>query len=88
MRAWWSSLVAAIRCIFRPTVSRERAVELARAEFERRGWPFPGPGVERVTVEWGLVCHRVMLYGDRLHFLFVKVDKRDGRIRGVHVPPR
>ncbi len=79
-------LVETIRCIFRPTVSRERAVELVRLEFERRGWPFPGPRGQPIIVQWGLLCHRVIL-GPGRGEAFVKVDKRDGTIRHIGIPP-
>jgi len=89
MRRWFSRLLETVRCIVHPTVSRQRAVELARAEFERRGWPFPGPRVKRVDVEWGLLCRRVRLVStDISPGVLVKVDKRDGTIRDIVVPPR
>jgi hypothetical protein len=75
-----------MRCIVRPAVSRERAVELVRLEFEKRGWPFPGPRGQPVVVESGLLCHRVFL-GPGLGETFVKVDKLDGTIRHIGIPP-
>jgi hypothetical protein len=71
-----------MRCIFRPAVSRARAVELVRAEFERRAFPWREP----VAVRAGLVCYTVLL-GSGRGTVFVKVDRRDGSIRHIGIPP-
>ncbi|MCG3135115.1 MAG: hypothetical protein HMLKMBBP_02618 [Planctomycetes bacterium] len=77
-----SRFFGTMRCIVLPAVSRERAVEIVRAECERRGIPWRQP----VTVSGGLLCYSVFLGGGSRGSMFVKVDKRDGRIRHVGIP--
>jgi hypothetical protein len=77
-----SRFLDSIHCIVRPAVSRERAVELVRAECERQGIPWRQP----VTVSGGVLCYTVFLGGGGRGSMFVKVDKRDGSIRHVGIP--
>jgi len=75
LRRFWEF----VRCGFRPGVSRETAIELARKECESRGHPWEGP--IKVYGHWSyytVVTHADWLGGDAR----IAVDKRDGRIKG------
>lgn len=81
LRRLWES----VRCAFRPNISRERAIELARQECERRGQPWEGPiGVHGYFLYYSVVTHDDWLGGD----IWIAVDKRDGHIRGFGRWPR
>jgi hypothetical protein len=79
------SFIESLRCIFRPAISREDAIELAREECRRRGYPVRDP----VKVRSGLLVYGVLIGGDlRGGSPCVSVDKRDGSIRRVWVSTR
>jgi hypothetical protein len=67
--------------IVRPPISREQALELARAECERRKIRWGGP----VRIEGGIFCYRLFL-GVGKDCTWLKVSKRDGRILHVGIP--
>ena len=73
-RAWES-----LRCVFRPSISREQAIELAHIECRRRGQPWEEP----IEVYWRFFYYSVKTHADWLGGdAWIAVDKRDGHIRG------
>ncbi len=79
-----ASLLATIRCIVAPSLSREQAIMRAREEMERRG----GRSGDSVRVRAGLFCYTVFFGSEHIGEAFVKVHKRDGSIRHVGIPLR
>ena len=73
-----------LRCIVRPCVSREQAVEVACAEYERQGFDWR---TTKTRIESGLLCYRVF-FGDGTDVPWMKISKRDGRILHFGVPQR
>ncbi len=57
-------------------ITKSQALEIARQECARRGWPWN----DHTTVKWGLFSYFVWGGGRKGGNLWIKVRKRDGSV--------
>jgi hypothetical protein len=65
-------------------VTKERALEIAREECTRRGWPWN----EQTSVKWGFFSYTVWGGGRKGGNLCMKIRKRDGEIISATMTPK
>lgn len=65
-------------------VTKERALEIAREECARRGWPWN----EQTTVRWSLLSFTVWGGGRKGGNLCVRIRKRDGEVLSATMTPK
>jgi len=85
MKGMFNALWESVRCIVRPKISREQAIELASAECERHGIP-RNRWDEPPRVVGGLLSYSVFPFCAITNpQVWITVSKRDGRI--LHSAP-
>lgn len=65
-------------------VTKEKALEIAREECTRRGWPWN----EQTSVKWSFFSYTVWGGGRKGGNLYIKIRKRDGQIISATMTPR
>jgi hypothetical protein len=65
-------------------VTKEQALEIARQECGRRGWPWN----EQTSVRWGLFALTGWGGGRKGGNLWMKIRKRDGEILSASMSPK
>jgi len=65
-------------------ITKERALEIAREECGRRGWPWQ----EQTWVKWGVFCYTVWGGARRGGNLIIRIRKRDGKILSAIITPK
>jgi hypothetical protein len=66
-------------------IGKPEALSIARAECERRGWPWRG---EQTTVQWGLFTYSVWSGGRKGGNFWARIRKRDGKVLAVGMTPK
>ena len=65
-------------------IDKQTALEIAKAECEKNGWPWP----KQVSVKWGLTAYTVWGGGRKGGNLCIRIRKMDGALLSSNVTPR